>query len=156
MMLYEATRRSALRRIFKRHVGSSPRKVDQSLPAHSAPAWRISLTVLDYQHLYSSNTIRLTIMTQPLFYQGPEFLFEDDSADTDLYSEPNSVSEAGTDLHADSVTEELHSSVTSSRSSWSFGYHPLIAPPPSPASSMVSSSSDSALRPSIDTSSSEL
>lgn len=95
-------------------------------------------------------------MTQPLFYLGSEDVFEDDTADTDLYSEASSVSEVGTDWHAESVTEELNSSVTSSRSSYSHGYQQLNAPPPSPASSVVSSSSDAALGPTLDTSSSEL
>lgn len=82
-------------------------------------------------------------MTQPLFNLGPEDAYEDHSAQTDHGSEASSSSSASTESHAESETEEPQSSVTNSRSTSSYTYHQLNAPPPFQASSSSEASTKS-------------
>ena len=96
-------------------------------------------------------------MSRPLFYLGSEYIFKEEfTADIDLQNEVCSMSEDETESQADSVTEALHSSVTDLMSSCGYWYHPFKVPPPSPVPSAASSSKGSALRPSMEISSSEL
>ena len=91
-----------------------------------------------------------TIMPQPLFYLGTEYVPQDyssdDSAESDSHTEASSMSEAETDCEAESVTQALHSSVTDMLPTCGYFNHPFQVPPPSRVPSEASSSNDSAIR----------
>ncbi len=96
-------------------------------------------------------------MSQPIFYLGEEYVLQEDfTAETDLHSEVCSLSEAETGSQTNSMTEALHSSVTALMSTCGYWYHPFQVPAPSPVPSAAPSSKGSALRPSLEISSSEL
>ena len=99
-------------------------------------------------------------MPQPLFYLGTEYVPQDDStddsADSDSHTEASSTSEDETGCEAESVTQALHSSVTDMLATCGYFNHPFKVPPPSPVPSVASSSNESALRLSLNGTSSEL